>query len=132
MNPALIGASQALEAGNLDRYEAIRDGHKHVGLEDVVEKTDANDYFNLEADSEIQIELGKFDEKPYKVSTEKAAESIVLERMVKFDKTFKLVMDHVRRMLKISHRDLNRHIHETMMGDKSEPSATLKFYNELL
>ena len=45
--------------------------------------------------------MDKFDEKPYKVQPEKLAESIVLERMVKFDKTFKMGMDHVRKMLKI-------------------------------
>ena len=98
----------------------------------MVEATDANDYFNLEADSEIQIELGKFDDKPYKEHPEKAAESLVLERMVKFDKTFKLIMDHVKRMIKMSPHDLNRHIQETILGDKTEPSALLKFYNEIL
>lgn len=76
--------------------------------------------------------MDKFDEKPYKVQPEKLAESIVLERMVKFDKTFKMVMDHVRKMMKISHHDLNRHIYESIMSDKAEPSVLLKYYNELL
>ena len=76
--------------------------------------------------------MEKFDEKPYKVQPEKLAESIVLERMVKFDKTFKMVMDHVRKMLKISHRDLSKHIYESIMSPRAEPSVLLKYYNELL
>ena len=52
--------------------------------------------------------------------------------MVKFDKTFKMVMEHVRKMLNISHHDLNKHIKETIFGKNSEPSALLKYYNELL
>ena len=52
--------------------------------------------------------------------------------MVKFDKTFKLVMDHVRKQLNISHIDLNRHIESSILGINSEPSPMLKYYNELL
>ena len=52
--------------------------------------------------------------------------------MVKFDKTFKLVMDHVRKQLKISYIDLNKHIEQSILGPRSEPSALLKYYNELL
>ena len=52
--------------------------------------------------------------------------------MVKFDKTFKMVMEHVRKMLDISHVDLNRHIEKSILGDQAEPSAMLKYYNELL
>ena len=52
--------------------------------------------------------------------------------MVKFDNTIKLVMDHVRRMLKISDIDLNRHIRDTILNPESEPSVMLKYYNEIL
>ena len=52
--------------------------------------------------------------------------------MVKFDKTFKMVMDHCRKMLDISHIDLNKHIRKNILGDLSEPSAVLKYYNELI
>jgi len=52
--------------------------------------------------------------------------------MVKFDKTIKLVMDHVRRMMKISNQDLTRHIRETILGPQAEPSGLLKYYNEIL
>ena len=106
-------------------------GQQRVALEDIATRGDTGAN-KLEVDSEIEVELGKFDDKPYKVKPERLAESIVLERMVKFDKTFKLVMDHVRRMLKISHGDLSKHIDESLMGKKSEPSALLKYYNELL
>ena len=105
-------------------------GRQHVYLEDVVLRADSKDG-KLEVDSEIEKELAKFDDTAYKTQPEKLAESIVLERMVKFDKTIKLVMDHVRRMMKISNRDLNRHINETILGPKTEPSALLKYYNEL-
>ena len=49
---------------------------------------------HLEVDAEIEQVIGKFDDKAYKIQPERLAESIVLERMVKFDKAFKLVMDH--------------------------------------
>ena len=52
--------------------------------------------------------------------------------MIKFDKTFKMVMDHVRKMLNISHIDLNKHIEKSIMGNQAEPSPLLKYYNELL
>ena len=48
------------------------------------------------AGSEIDKE-GKFDDSAYKEDAEKKAEKLTLDRMVKFDKTFKLIMDHVRR-----------------------------------
>ena len=102
-----------------------------MGLEDIVTRGDTG-ISKLENDSEVEVELGKFDDAPYKVKPERLAESIVLERMVKFDKTFKLVMDHVRRQFKISHHDLNKHIEDSIMGKQSEPSAVLKYYNELL
>ena len=61
------------------------------------------------------------------------AETQTFERMVKFDQTFKLVMDHVRKMLDISPHDLNRHINLSIFGNKlKEPSVMLKYYNELL
>ena len=41
-------------------------------------------------------------------------------------------MDHVRKLMKVSLEDLNRHIQDSIMGEKAEPSALLKFYNELL
>ena len=52
--------------------------------------------------------------------------------MINFDKTFKMVMEHVRKMLDISHIDLNKHIKNSILGDQSEPSAVLKYYNELI
>ena len=55
-----------------------------------------------------------------------------MENMVKFDKTFKLIMDHVKKMLNVSHHDLNRHIEQSIFGKNAEPSALLKYYNELL
>ena len=107
------------------------EGRLHVDLEDVVERADTRDG-KLSMDSEIEFELAKFDDKAYKEHPEKLAEGLVLERMVKFDKTIKLVMDHVRRMMKISTTDLNRHIRDTITGPNGEPSALLKYYNELL
>ena len=52
--------------------------------------------------------------------------------MVKFDKTFINVMNHTKKMLDIDKLDLNRHIESTMLSNRATPSATLKFYNELL
>ena len=65
----------------------------------------------LSSDPELDTELKeKFDDAPYKDAPEKLAENKTLENMVKFDKTFKLIMGHVRKMLSISQHDLNRHI----------------------
>lgn len=52
--------------------------------------------------------------------------------MVRFDKTFKTIMEHVRKMLDCSHFDLNRHIKATIFSETSDPSPMLKYYNELL
>ena len=41
-------------------------------------------------------------------------------------------MKHTQKMLDIDHIDLNRHIEKTILSDSATPSATLKFYNELL
>ena len=65
----------------------------------------------LTSDSELETwEKKKFDGSPYKEAPEKLAENKTLESMVMFDKTFKLIMNHVRKMLSISQNDLNRHI----------------------
>ena len=52
--------------------------------------------------------------------------------MVRFDKTFKMIMDHVRKLLNVNHIDLNRQIENTIFGKHAEPSPLLKYYNELL
>lgn len=52
--------------------------------------------------------------------------------MVRFDKTFKMIMEHVRKLLNVNHIDLNRQIENTIFSKHSEPSPLLKYYNELL
>ena len=93
---------------------------------------DDDNQTGVNSDSEIEQELKKFDETAYKEHPERLAERQSLDRMVKFDSTIKMVMDHVRKMLKISHIDLNRHIENTILGKSAEPSPMLKYYNELL
>lgn len=83
-------------------------------------------------DTELEIELKKFHDKDYKAHPEKLAERKTLDSMVRFDKTFKMIMEHVKRMLDCSHFDLNRHIKATIFSDSNEPSPMLKFYNELI
>lgn len=129
LNPEFIGASKALETGDLEKYAAIVSGHQIVEIAELMKKEEE---LAANSDSEIEFELKKFDDKAYKEHPERLAESQTLDRMVKFDKTFKMVMDHVRKQLNISHLDLNRHIETSIMGTKSEPSPMLKYYNELL
>jgi len=52
--------------------------------------------------------------------------------MVKFDKTFRKVMEHTQKLLKTSHRDLERRIQSSILSSQSKPSPMLKYYNELL
>jgi len=53
------------------------EGRQHVYLEDVVERADTKEG-KLDVDSEIEIELGKFDNQAYKAHPEKLAESLEL------------------------------------------------------
>ena len=85
-----------------------------------------------ETEYEVDPDAGKFDDEAYKEHPEHMAESQTLDRMVKFDKTFKMVMDHVRKQLDISPIDLNKHIEDSILGKQSKPSPLLKYYNELL
>ena len=41
-------------------------------------------------------------------------------------------MDHCKDMLKISSKNLNRHIDRMIMSQDAKPSVMLKYYNELL
>lgn len=114
LNPELIGASHALKDNDLVLYDQIMSGKKSINVEDLmkldIEAAGGKTEDIVDSDSEMAIELGKFDDSAYKANPERLAESQTLDRMVKFDKTFKMVMDHVRKLLKISHVDLNRHI----------------------
>jgi hypothetical protein len=53
-----------------------------------------------------------------------------LERMVRFDNTFKMVMAHYKKLMAFSFRDLNNHIKKSIF--EQNPSGCLKFYNELI
>lgn len=137
LNPELIGASHALKQGDLAMYDQIMSGRKAINVEDLMQidaEVPGNDLKldQINSDSELAAEVGKFDDIAYKKNPEQLAESQTLENMIKFDKTFKMVMDHVRKMLDISHIDLNRHIEKSIMGINAEPSPLLKYYNELL
>ena len=50
--------------------------------------------------------------------------------MTKFDSTFKIVLEHYRKILEFSVNDLNTQIKKSIL--KGHPSACLKYYNELL
>ena len=138
MNPELIGASHALKQGDLAMYTQIMDGKKAINVEDLmqIEAEETGKGLKLDeinSDSELTEKVvGKFDDTAYKKNPEQLAESQTLDNMIKFDKTFKMVMDHVRKMLDISHIDLNKHIEKSIMGIQAEPSPLLKYYNELL
>ena len=80
------------------------------------EEGEAEDGRSSRVDSELDTEPDRFDDTAYKEPPEKLAESQTLDRMVKFDKTFKVVMEHVRKLLDISLVDLNRHIEKSILG----------------
>ena len=139
INPELIGASYALKQGNLEKYAEIMTSgivdvqqliqeHEDDGPMSATEGKEASE----NNDTEVDEELGKFDDTAHKDHPEKLAERLTLDRMVKFDKTFKMVMDHVRKQLDISPIDLNKHIELSILGPRSEPSPMLKYYNEIL
>ena len=108
LNPDLIGANKALIEGDHDLYNKFMAGAKNYGIEQLIQDEGESEQLTA-GDSEINNEL-KFDDTAYKNTPEQLAESITLDNMVKFDKTFKMVMEHVRKMMNISYRDLNKHI----------------------
>ena len=74
----------------------------------------------------------KFDGQIYQEHPERMAERQQIESMVKADKVFKEIMEYCKKMLKISHTNLNRHLDRMILSKDAKPSVMLKYYNELL
>ena len=63
---------------------------------------------------------------------ESMAEHKRIEAMSVFDTTMMKLNEHCRKMLDVNPSDIYKHIERTVFTTQAEPSAMLKYYNDVL